>query len=244
MTGGQRRSGVGGRVGDGAKGAALVLDDVTVTHGEVVAVDGASATARAGAVTAVTGHSGAGKTSLLWAVGGLLEDAQVTGSIRLGESVIGTEQSSRAAGAVLIPQGSALAEVLTARDNIAVPLVAAGVAGADATTRADHALASVGLHEHGSHLAEELSGGQRQRVAVARGLALTSLRLEQGGGAVLLADEPTSELDHDNRERVVALLLDLARGGALVLLATHDPEVAEVSAARWHLDDGRLVAFT
>lgn len=129
--------------------------------------------------------------------------------------------------------------MLTARDNITVPLVAAGVHGAEASALADRTLAAVGLDEHGGHLAEELSGGQRQRVAVARGLALSSLRLETGS-VVLIADEPTSELDHDTRERVVALLQDVARRGGTVLLATHDPEVADVAAARWHLDDGRL----
>ena len=76
-------------------------------------------------------------------------------------------------------------------------------------------------------------------MAVARGLALSSLRLA-AGSLVLLADEPTSELDHDTRERVVVLLQDVARRGGIVLLATHDPEVAEVAAARWHLDDGHL----
>lgn len=217
----------------------LVLRDVSVRYGDVVAVDGASAAAEPGQVTAVTGHSGAGKTSLLWAIGGLLDDGQSSGSITLGDKAIGDERSSREAGAVLIPQGSALAEVLTARDNITVPLVAAGMRGAEATALADRTLAAVGLDEHGGHLAEELSGGQRQRVAVARGLALSSLRLETGS-LVLLADEPTSELDHDTRERVVVLLQDVARRGGIVLLATHDPEVADVAAARWHLDDGRL----
>ena len=217
----------------------LVLRDVSVRYGDVVAVDGASAAAEPGQVTAVTGHSGAGKTSLLWAIGGLLDDGQSSGSITLGDKAIGDERSSREAGAVLIPQGSALAEVLTARDNITVPLVAAGMRGAEASALADRTLAAVGLDEHGGHLAEELSGGQRQRVAVARGLALSSLRLETGS-VVLIADEPTSELDHDTRERVVALLQDVARRGGTVLLATHDPEVADVAAARWHLDDGRL----
>ncbi|KRE39614.1 hypothetical protein ASG73_03025 [Janibacter sp. Soil728] len=218
----------------------LVLDDVSVRYGDVVAVDGAAATAVPGELTAVTGHSGAGKTSLLWAIGGLLDDGRFSGSITLGDKAIGDEVSSRDAGAVLIPQGSALAEVLTARDNIAISLVAAGMSGAEATALADRTLASVGLAEHGGHLAEELSGGQRQRVAVARGLALSSLRLESGS-AVLLADEPTSELDHDTRELVVALLQDIAGRGGIVLLATHDPEVAEVAAATWHLEDGRLV---
>lgn len=219
----------------------LVLHDVSVRYGDVVAVDAATASAAPGEITAVTGHSGAGKTSLLWAIGGMLDDGRSDGSISLGDKTIGDEATSRSAGAVLIPQGSALAEVLTARDNIAIPLVAAGMSGGEASALADRTLASVGLAEHGGHLAEELSGGQRQRVAVARGLALSSLRLESGG-AVLLADEPTSELDHDTRELVVGLLQDIARRGGIVLLATHDPEVAEVAAATWDLEDGRLTA--
>ena len=218
---------------------ALVLDGVTVRYGDVVALDGVTATATPGEITAVTGHSGAGKTSLLWAVGGLLEAGSVSGGITLAGRELTDEATARAAGAVLVPQGSALAEVLTARDNVTVPLVAAGMTGAEATSRADEALASVGLAEHGGHLAEELSGGQRQRVAVARGLALSSLRLDEGS-LLLLADEPTSELDHDNRERVVSLLQDVARRGGTVLLATHDPEVAEVAQARWHLEEGSL----
>lgn len=218
---------------------ALVLDGVTVRYGDVVALDGVTATASPGEITAVTGHSGAGKTSLLWAVGGLLEAGSASGGITLAGRELTDEATARAAGAVLVPQGSALAEVLTARDNITIPLVAAGMTGSEATSRADEALASVGLAEHGGHLAEELSGGQRQRVAVARGLALSSLRLDEGS-LLLLADEPTSELDHDNRERVVSLLQDVARRGGTVLLATHDPEVAEVAQARWHLEEGSL----
>jgi len=80
-------------------------------------------------------------------------------------------------------------------------------------------------------LAEELSGGQQQRVAVARGLALR--------GRVLLADEPTSELDHDNRERVLALLRAEADRGAIVVMATHDPEAAARADGEVRLDDGR-----
>jgi putative ABC transport system ATP-binding protein len=95
------------------------------------------------------------------------------------------------------------------------------------------ALAAVGLEESGGHLIEELSGGQQQRVAVARALASRP--------AVLLADEPTSELDHVNRERVLALLHDLAGDGCTVLMATHDPEAAAQAAAEVHLDEGRVV---
>lgn len=221
--------------------APLVATGVGVRYGEVVALTGVSGTAPPGEVTAVTGHSGAGKTSLLWAAGGLLDEGERTGSVVVGDRDVDTEEDARAVGSVLIPQGSALAAVLSARDNVAVPLLAAGAAGTDALARADAALTAVGLDEHGTHLAEELSGGQRQRVAVARGLSLVDLHLERRGAAVLLADEPTSELDHDTRERVLALVHAIARRGAVVLLSTHDPEVADTADRRLHLDDGRLV---
>ena len=135
-------------------------------------------------------------------------------------------------GIEVIPQGSALAVLLSAQENVTLPLLARGVRSEQASRRAQSALESVGLHESGSHLAEELSGGQQQRVAVARGLALR--------GNVLLADEPTSELDHDNRERILALLRAEARRGAIVIMATHDPEAAEEADGEIRLDDGQL----
>ena len=110
------------------------------------------------------------------------------------------------------------------------PLLARGVAAAHAPARADAALDAVGLGEVFSHLVEELSGGQR--VAVARALALDCL--------VLLADEPTSELDHTNREVVLRLLRARASQGAAVVMATHDPEAAAAADRVVHLDDGVL----
>ncbi len=112
------------------------------------------------------------------------------------------------------------------------PLLARGVAAAHAPARADAALDSVGLGEVFSHLVEELSGGQQQRVAVARALALDCL--------VLLADEPTSELDHTNREVVLRRLRARASQGAAVVMATHDPEAAAAADRVVHLDDGAL----
>ena len=207
----------------------LVLDGVTVRYGTEVAVDGAALTAHAGDVVAVTGHSGAGKSSLLWAIAGAVP---ASGQVRLGSTRVSGRAQAAELGIEVIPQGSALAVLLNAFENVALPLLARGMPAAEAERRARHALASVGLEESASHLAEELSGGQQQRVAVARGVALRPW--------VLLADEPTSELDHDNRERVLALLRAEADRGALVVMATHDPEAAAAADAELHLDDGQL----
>jgi putative ABC transport system ATP-binding protein len=207
----------------------LALTSVTVRYGDEVAVDAAGLTAYAGELIAVTGHSGAGKSSLLWAIAGAVV---ADGSVTLGEDVVTDRAGAAALGIEVIPQGSALAVLLSARENVALPLLARGIPPDEARERADAALAAVGLEESATHLAEELSGGQQQRVAVARGLALR--------GRVLLADEPTSELDHDNRELVLGLLRQEAERGAIVLMATHDPEAAERADGEVRLDDGQL----
>lgn len=137
------------------------------------------------------------------------------------------------AAPVLIPQGNGLASVLTAEENCLLPLVARGLPAKQARVRVRRALADVGLEESAGHLIEELSGGQQQRVAVARALASEPV--------VLLADEPTSELDHTNRERVLALLRGVAERGGTVVMATHDPEAALAADDVLHLDAGQVV---
>ena len=189
---------------------------------------GIDLTARPGLIVAVTGPSGAGKTTLLWALAGLVRpDA---GSVHVGDAPAADRDTTSAAGVVLIPQDNALASVLTASENVLVPLLAAGVEPDASQQRAAEALDQVGLATAGDQLIEELSGGQQQRVAVARGLAQR--------GRVVLADEPTSELDAANRARVVALLRTEADRGAAVVLATHDPDAAAECDAELHLDAG------
>lgn len=184
--------------------------------------------AASGQLVAVTGPSGAGKTTLLWALAGLI--GPDGGEVRLDGEPLADRDAASAAGVVLIPQDNALASVLTATENLVIPLLAAGVPPAEAHQRTAEALASVGLGAVGDQLVEELSGGQQQRVAVARGLAQA--------GQVVLADEPTSELDAGNRVRVVGLLRAEADRGAVVVLATHDPEAAAACDAELHLDAG------
>jgi len=206
---------------------ALRATGIEVRYGSVVAVHPADLVLDPGQLVAVTGPSGAGKSSLLAALSGLTPPHAGTLSVA-GQPITGRDQAV-AAGIVLIPQGNALIRILTAIENVAVPLVAARLP--DARERAEAALLALGLDEAADQLLEELSGGQQQRVAVARGLAER--------GAYLLADEPTSELDAGNRGRVMALLRAEARRGAGVLVATHDPEAAAMCDAELRLDEGR-----
>lgn len=200
--------------------------EVGVTYGDVIALKRVSLRARPGEFVAITGHSGSGKTTLINAIAGIIPLA--SGEIEL-RSVAVRDPSAVA----IIPQGNGLASVLTAYENVLAPLRARGLTPHTAAERATEALASVGLGESGTHLVEELSGGQQQRAAVARGLAIDA--------DVLLADEPTSELDHDNRERILSLMRARADAGGVVIMTTHDPEAAERADRVVELDDGTVV---
>ena len=209
----------------------LVLTDVEVRYADHVAVLPLSLAQPAGTMLAVTGPSGAGKTSLLWAMCRAAEPAY--GEVLVAGRPVTEHQDALDAGVVLIPQGNGLARVLTATENIVLPLTARPPGDAvSPTDTAVAALAAVGMTESGTHLVEELSGGQQQRVAVARGIALR--------GAVLLADEPTSELDATNRDNVLALLRREADRGAVVVLATNDLDAAGVCDALASLHEGVL----
>jgi putative ABC transport system ATP-binding protein len=206
----------------------LVLEDVEVRYGGLVAVAALSLEVPGGRVLAVTGPSGAGKTSLLWLMAGALDPDR--GTVEVDGRPVGGRSEAAARGVAVVPQGNGLAAVLTAYENIVVPLLDSGVGPAESGSRAREALAVVGLEEWSEHLVEELSGGQQQRVAVARALAANA--------SVLLADEPTSDLDGRNREVVLHALRAAADRGAVVVLATHDPEAAEAADGELALDSG------
>ncbi len=206
----------------------VVARDVHVDYGGHEVLAGVDLRAVPGRMVAVTGPSGAGKTTLLWVLAGLVRPGR--GQVLVAGEPPRDRDHTSAAGVVLVPQDNALAGVLTAMENVVVPLLAVGVHPKEAGPRAAAALEAVGLGGAGEQLIEELSGGQQQRVAVARGLAQQ--------GTVVLADEPTSELDAANRARVVALLRAEAERGAAVVLATHDPEAAAECDAELHLDAG------
>jgi ABC-type lipoprotein export system ATPase subunit len=182
---------------------------------------------RAGEMLAVTGPSGSGKSSLLALLAGLA--APTAGEV----SVDGVElRPGSDTGFGLVLQGYGLVFVLTAAENVEVPLQAAGVPRDQTRARAAEALASVGLQDLVDRPVEELSGGQRQRVAVARALVVQP--------RVLLADEPTAQQDVHTKALLLARFRDAADAGAAVVLATHDPEVVALCDREIALHDGRL----
>jgi putative ABC transport system ATP-binding protein len=208
----------------------LTADRVAVAYDGEVRLSGASFSVPAGRMLAVTGSAGAGKTTLLWALAGLVPLHE--GAVTVAADGPSTRRRARAsASVVLMHQGDALAGVLTAVENLVVPLLAAGERPEPAQERAMVALTAVGLGEAADQLVEELSGGQQQRVCVARGLARR--------GGVVLADEPTSAVDGANRAVIMRLLRAEADRGAAVVVATHDPEAAGECDGELHLDEGR-----
>ena len=186
-----------------------------VRDGQLI-FSGIDVTVTAGESLAVTGPSGSGKTSLLAVISGLTP--ATAGEVYIGGALL-TGLAGPATGIALILQGYGLVSLLTAAENIQVALRAAGLPAPDAPASSRSALAQLGLEAHADQLVEELSGGQQQRVAVARALAIQP--------RLLIADEPTAELDPAARAMALAQIFEVtARGGSLVL-ATHDPEVAE-----------------
>ena len=168
---------------------------------------------------AVTGPSGSGKTTLLGLLSGILKPTE--GTVLLdGHPLSGP--ATPALGVATVLQGYGLVSLLTAAENVEIALRAAGWTRRDAEVAAVDALASVGLSAHQHQMADQLSGGQQQRTAVARALALRP--------RLLIADEPTAELDPVARALVLARILEVTRQGAALVLATHDPEVAAACA--------------
>jgi putative ABC transport system ATP-binding protein len=184
---------------------------------------------------ALTGPSGSGKSTLLGLIAGL--DAPTTGRIVLdGTDVtaLGEEALARLRGAKvgIVFQFFHLLPALTAYENVLVPMEIAGVA--DARARARQLLEDVGLDARGHHYPSQLSGGEQQRVAIARALA--------NDPPILLADEPTGNLDTATGQQIIDLLVAVnRRRGCTLLLVTHDPDLAALADEVLVLRDGRLV---
>ncbi|SEQ42559.1 ABC transporter ATP-binding protein [Microlunatus flavus] len=215
---------------DGRRAVELSARDLHVSRGGVEVLRGVDLTLRGGERVALTGPSGSGKTVLLTVLAGFAVPER--GAVLLdGRPLVDHGRGLRPRLGVVF-QGYGLVALLTAAENVELPLLAAGLPTAQARGRAREALDAVGLGERSEHLVEELSGGQQQRAAVARALALRP--------DVLLADEPTAEQDVAHRAGTLDAILATARTGTAVVLATHDPDVAARCDSRVHLEAGLL----
>ena len=185
---------------------------------------------RSGQRVALTGPSGAGKTTLMSVLAGLAEPD--SGTVLLDGRPLGDHRLHLRRRVGIVFQGYALVALLTAAENVEMALIATGLPGPQAAESAREALELVGLADRAEHLGAELSGGQQPRVAVARALA--------GCPDVLLADEPTAEQDPAHATQALDAILAAADRGAAVLLATHDARVVRRCDRRLHIVDGAL----
>lgn len=219
----------------------IVLDAVARTYGEgaqiVEALKPLSLEIAAGTVVAIIGPSGSGKSTLLHLLGAL--DRPTSGRILLDGVDLGTLDDDdrtelRREKIGFVFQFFHLLETLTARENVMLPARLAGRRGADLERRADELLAEVGLADRRAHLPAQLSGGELQRIAVARALMMDP--------PLILADEPTGNLDSENGEAVLTLLTRAVSGRRTIVLVTHDPRIAARADRVVSLKDGGLVA--
>jgi len=198
-------------------------------------LDDVDLTIESGEFVAILGPSGSGKSTLLALMAGL--DRPTEGEVWLEGRAIHTLSEDELAilrrhNIGFVFQNFELLSNLTARENVLLPIELVGLADAD--QRADELLRIVGLENRGHHYPVQLSGGEQQRVALARAFA-TQPR-------ILLADEPTGNLDSQTSERVLDILSDLRRRrGTTMILVTHDPDVARLADRLIHLQDGRVV---
>jgi putative ABC transport system ATP-binding protein len=213
-----------------------VTRDYQKGHGTVHALRGVDLEINDGDWLAIQGPTGHGKSTLLQILGGL--DRATSGTVELNGVDLGALRESkltkvRATSIGFIFQTFNLIPTLSAQENVETALVPLGVHPAERRERARQALAEVGLGDRAGHLPSELSGGQQQRVAIARALVKRP--------SVLLADEPTGNLDEGTRDEIIALLGDLWREHGLTLvMVTHDSPVARRAQQIGLMRDGRL----
>jgi putative ABC transport system ATP-binding protein len=219
----------------------IALDRVSrvyqMGHVQVPALDDVSLQVEPGEFLAIIGPSGSGKSTMMHILGCL--DRPTAGTYALAGTSIGelgdddlARLRSRTIGFVF--QSYNLLPRTTALDNVATPLLYQGVSRAERTRRAKAALERLGLGDRMTHEPTELSGGQQQRVAIARALVTEP--------AMLLADEPTGNLDSHAGADVLKVLQELHATGSTIILITHDESVATAAGRQVHLRDGRIAA--
>ncbi len=202
---------------------------------EVHALDGVSLTIKDGEFVAVVGPSGSGKSTLMNIIGCL--DLADEGEYWLNNQLI-DDYTERQLGEIrnkeigFIFQQFNLLSKLTAYENVELPLIYQGLPLSERKKRVTDSLAKVGLADRMSHRPTELSGGQQQRVAIARALSTHP--------TLILADEPTGNLDSHSGREIMNMLISLHREGRGILLITHDSDVAKMASRRLYIKDGKL----
>jgi putative ABC transport system ATP-binding protein len=218
----------------------VAVQDVTRSYGSgataTPALRGVSFSVGEGQLVALCGRSGSGKTTLLNIVGGL--DTPDSGSVRVaGSDVTAMSEHERVqlrrGSVAFIFQSFGLIPILSAAENVGVPLRIVGIGPREREERVRLMLDIVGLREHARQRPGELSGGQQQRVAIARALA--------GSPQLLLADEPTGQLDSETAKQIMRLLHAVVQSeGVTALVATHDPNLIGIADSVLELEDGKI----
>jgi putative ABC transport system ATP-binding protein len=227
-----------GRPGSSVSTAVLALHDVVKEYpGEppVRALDGVTLDVESGELTAIVGPSGSGKSTLLHIVGAL--DRPTTGTVRIdGRDIAALNDRElsglRAHSIGFVFQRFHLIEGVSALDNVADGLLYRGVPLGERRDRARSALDRVGLAARLAHRPSQLSGGEQQRVAIARAIV--------GDPAIVLADEPTGNLDTHTGGEIIDILRTLHAAGSTIAIITHDTELANALPRQVHLRDGRI----
>ncbi len=208
---------------------------------EIHALRGVSLQIKKGAAIGIMGPSGSGKTTLLNLIGALDRPSQ--GSVILDNVDITNMNESeltkvRRNKISYVFQFFNLLPVLSAYENIELPLLIGGVDEDARKERVDHLLSLVNLTERADHRPDELSGGEQQRVAIARALAKPS---GSASSTIVLADEPTGDLDHNTGKEILDVLVSLTKGeGGTLITVTHDPEVGEKMDQVYKMRDGQI----